>query len=192
MNNNGPLLEYISKYIQLTQVEKEEFVSILTRTCVQRRSYLVQPGDTVNHIYYVLNGCMKAYYQDELGNKHILQFAVEDWWITDFDAMHYKVPAALHIEAIEDSTVIGIDMRSLEVLFVRIPKFERFFRILYTKAFIALRKRVMSSLQKSCAERYLEFCRKYPGIEKRVTNYHIANYLGVTAESLSRIRRELI
>ncbi|WP_149303004.1 Crp/Fnr family transcriptional regulator [Pareuzebyella sediminis] len=191
MKNNGPLLHYISKYIQLTQDEKEEFESILIRTCVQRKSYLVQPGDMVNHIYFVLSGCLKAYYQDEMGNMHILQFAVEDWWITDFDAMHHKAPAALYIRAIEDSSLVGIDMRSLELLFARIPKFERFFRILYTKAFIALRKRVMSSLQKSCADRYLEFCEKYPGIQKRVTNYHIANYLGVTAESLSRIRRVL-
>ena len=191
MNDHLTLLKHISKYIQLTPSEQTEFLSILTETLIEKKSYLIEPNIKVDQLYYVIQGCLKAYYLDEQGNKHILQFAVEDWWITDFNALYNGVSAQLYIEAIEDCHLLGIKSDVFEDLFLRIPKFERFFRILYTKAFIALRKRVMSTLQKSNTERYLEFCASYPNIEERVTNYHIANYLGIAAESLSRIRREL-
>lgn len=191
MSDFGLLLKHISKRIDLTCTEEEEFVSILSETVIQKKKHLIQPGDSVHQMYYVVKGCLKAYYQDELGNTHILQFAAEDWWITDFDALQNRIPAKLYIEAIEDCTLLGVHTDAWEELYQRVPKFERFFRLLFTNAFIALRKRMMSSLQKNSKERYMEFCLSYPNLEKRVTNYHIANYLGITAESLSRIRREI-
>src|SRR5690606_35968989 len=100
-------------------------------------------------------------------------------------------PAQLYVEPLEDSVLMEIKKDSLEELYNRIPKFERFFRIKITGAFVALRSRVLSSLQKSGRQRYLEFCEAYPKIEKRVPKSHIANYLGLKPESLSRIRKEL-
>lgn len=191
MKTYQALLEHLNRRIELNEEEIEEFSSILTTTTIPKKKYLVQPEATVNHIYYVTKGCLKGYYQDEAGNKHILQFAMEDWWITDFNAFQNKVPTEMYIEAIEDSILIGIHINALNELYVRIPKFEKFFRLLYSNAFIALRKRVMSSLKENSADRYVAFCNNYPNLEKRVTNYHIANYLGITAESLSRIRREI-
>ena len=185
------LLAHIKRHISLTNVEEEEFAGILSEKKVSKKSFLIESGVMVNELYYVVEGCLKAYYVDNLGNKHILQFAIEDWWITDFNALHNNIPAELYIEAIENCTVLAISTVALEELYIRIPKFERFFRILYTNAFIALRKRVMSSLHRTNSTRYLEFYERYPNIERRVTNYHIANYLGITAESLCRIRRDL-
>lgn len=185
------ILDHIQKDINLTPGEQDEFVSILLEKQIEKKKLLIKPGDTVNVEYYVVSGCLKAYYLSESGDKHIIQFAVEDWWISDFEAFFNDHPAQLYVEAIEDSRLLGIHKNSLEILYKRIPKFERFFRLKTTGAFVALRSRILSSLQKTGKERYLEFCETYPKIEQRVPNYHIANYLGLKPESLSRIRKEI-
>ncbi|APG59824.1 Crp/Fnr family transcriptional regulator [Christiangramia salexigens] len=186
------ILEHISKDIQLSDAESEEFIGLLSELKLSKKEFLYKPGDNVDTEYYVEKGCLKAYYQDQAGEDHIIQFAIEDWWISDFEAFFNDKPAQLYVEAIEDSELVGIDKTSLTQLYKRIPKFERFFRIKTTNAFVALRGRILSSLQKTGKERYIEFCEAYPNIEKRVPNYQIANYLGLKPESLSRIRKELI
>lgn len=185
------ILNHVLNDIDLTPLEQEEFLSILFKKSISKKEYLVHPGQKVSSEYFVVSGCLKSYYLDENGDKHILQFAIEDWWISDFEAFFGGTPAELYVEAIEDSELLVIEKDALEQLYLRIPKFERFFRLKITSAFVALRSRILSSLQKSGKQRYLEFCREYPNIEQRVQNYHIANYLGVKPESLSRIRKEL-
>lgn len=186
------IITHVQKYISPTNEELEAFVSVLTVVEVPKRKRLVEPGSYIQNEFFVVKGCLKGYYLDDKGDKHIIQFAIENWWIGDFDAFYNHVPSKLHVEAIEDSILLAITYDDLQELFETAPKFERYFRILVTGAFISLRGRILSTLQKSTKERYLEFCMTYPNIEQRVANYDIANYLGVSAESLSRIRRQLI
>tara|TARA_R100001369_G_scaffold92003_1_gene135075 strand:+ start:661 stop:1245 length:585 start_codon:yes stop_codon:yes gene_type:complete len=185
------ILKHVTSKINLSKDEQREFTGVLSEKRISKKEFLIKPGQAVDYEYYVVQGCLKAFYLDENGNKHIIQFAVEDWWISDFEAFFGNYPAQLYVEAIEDSVLLGIHRDTLETLYKRIPKFERFFRIKTTNAFVALRSRILSSLQKNNKERYLEFCQTYPQIEKRVPNYHIANYLGIKPESLSRLRKEL-
>ncbi len=185
------LEQHVLKVISLPADQLNEFFGLLRKTEVKKKQFLIRPRDTVTTEYYVLKGCLKAYYMDETGEEHIIQFAIEDWWISDFEAFFHTKPAKLYVEAIEDSVVLGIDRDILEILYRRIPRFERFFRIKTTAAFVAGRERILAILEKSASERYLDFCATYPAIEKRVNNYHIANYLGIKPESLSRIRRQL-
>lgn len=186
------ILNHLNKVITLSESEQLEFTSILEEIKISKKNFIIEPGDLVDSEYYVVSGCLEAYYLDETGDKHIIQFAVEDWWISDFEAFFNKVPAKLYLETIENSTLLAINRDALEILYTRIPQFERFFRIKTTNAFVSLRTRILSTLQKSGKERYLEFCETYPKIEQRVPNYHIANYLGLKPESLSRIRKEVI
>ncbi|MEB8329089.1 Crp/Fnr family transcriptional regulator [Flavobacteriaceae bacterium KMM 6897] len=189
---NDAIIAHVQKYISLTKEELETFISVLSVVEVPKRKRLVEPGSYIKNEYFVVKGCLKGYYLDDNGDKHIIQFAIENWWIGDFDAFYNHVPSKLHVEAIEDSVLLAITYDDLQELFKSTPKFERYFRILVTGAFISLRGRILSTLQKSTKERYLEFCKTYPNIEQRVANYDIANYLGVSAESLSRIRRQLV
>ncbi|MDC6352717.1 Crp/Fnr family transcriptional regulator [Zeaxanthinibacter sp. PT1] len=186
------ILEHVGRYISLTAEEEAYFTSLLSTMEINKKALLVSPGARIEHEYFVVQGCLKAYYLDESGDKHIIQFAIENWWVGDFDAFYNQVNSRLYIEALEDSSLMAISYDDLQLLFERVPKFERYFRLLVTNAFISLRGRVLSSLEKSLKERYLEFCKAYPNIEKRVANYHIANYLGASPESLSRIRRKLV
>lgn len=189
---NDAIIAHVEKHITLSKEELETFLSFLHIVEVPKRKRLVEPGSYIKNEYFVLKGCLKGYYLDNNGDKHIIQFAIENWWIGDFDAFYNHVPSKLHVEAIEDSTLLAISYDDLQQVFESIPKFERYFRILVTGAFISLRGRILSTLQKGTKERYLDFCKTYPNIEQRVANYDIANYLGVSAESLSRVRRQLV
>ncbi|MDQ7918153.1 Crp/Fnr family transcriptional regulator [Mesonia sp. MT50] len=185
------ILEHVEKVIPLSDKEKEEFLSILQKVSLKKKSYLIQPGEQVNSEYYVVKGSLMAFYLDENDQQHMIQFSIEDWWISDFEAFFKEEPAQLYVQANEDCELLAIDKTALETLYQRIPAFERFFRIKTTGVFVSLRQRILSSLRKNGKERYMEFCAQYPLMEKRFPNYQIANYLGLKPESLSRIRKEL-
>lgn len=188
---HSAIRHHILKYVQASEQEIKAFCSYLQPINVPKKSFLLQPNQHVSYEYFVIKGCLRAYYMDDKGNKHIVQFAVEDWWVGDFDAFYNEVPSNLYVQAIEESELLSISKENIEALFKQYPVFERYFRLLVTSAFISQQKRILSSLQKNTQERYIDFCNTYPNIEDRVPNYHIANYLGVSAESISRIRRVL-
>ncbi|MCL5244527.1 Crp/Fnr family transcriptional regulator [Cellulophaga sp. 20_2_10] len=183
--------EHITKHVSPTAKELYQFTSFLKEITIDKGQFLVEPGQIVKHKYFVIKGGLKAYYIDPKGNKHIIQFAVENWWVGDFDAYYNNVPSKLHIEVLEDSELLSIDYDSLQKIYDDMPIFERYYRILVTNSTIAQRKRILSSLEKNTQERYLEFCEAYANIENRVPNYDIANYLGVSPENLSRVRKQL-
>ncbi len=186
------IVKHVEEVVQLTESERERFISILTKKKLRKRQFLIQEGDTVKYEYFVAKGCLKAYEVDDNGDEHIIQFAKENWWISDFKAFFEEGKATLNIDCIEESVVYGIEKQDLENLFLDVPKFDRFFRIKLTSAFVALQNRILSSLDKSNGERYLDFQKTYPNLEQRVPNYMIANFLGIKPESLSRIRKSLV
>lgn len=188
---NSQLHQHINQVISISDQEMHEFLSLFSEEHIKKKHFLIKPEDAVTKEHYVVKGCLKAYYLDIHGEKHIIQFAIEDWWISDFDAFFNSQPAKLYIEAIEDSKVLSIQKETLEMAYVRIPKLERFFRIKATDAFVAAHKRILSTLEKSATDRYLDFCQSYPNITNRVHDYHVANYLGIKPESLSRIKKAL-
>ncbi|AOW19772.1 Crp/Fnr family transcriptional regulator [Urechidicola croceus] len=187
-----PLItNHVKRYINPSDKDLDLFYSSFNNISIAKGKFLLQPGTHVKHEYFVVKGCLKAYYIDDKGHRHIIQFAIENWWVGDFEAFYNNVPSRLYIETLEDSILLSIHYDKLQELFKVAPIFERYFRLLTTNAFIAQRKRILSSLEKNTKERYVEFCESYPNIEDRVPNYHIANYLGVSAESLSRVRSKL-
>ena len=185
------IINHIEEIISLDESEIDRFTSILVRKKLRKRQFLIQEDEYVKYQYFVAKGCLKAYEVDKNGDEHIIQFAIENWWISDFKAFYEKGKANLNIDCVEESIVYGIAKQDLEKLFLDIPKFDRFFRIKLTFAYVALQNRILSSLDKSNTERYQEFQKTYPDLEQRVPNYMIANYLGIKPESLSRIRRNL-
>ena len=185
------LTAHLLKDIDLTTEEIQEFISVLNYQKLKKKDLLIRPGDQVHQEHYVLKGCLHAYYLDQTGQKQIIQFAVEDWWISDFEAFFDNKPAQLFVECLEETELLSLDKVTLEKLYTRIPKLERFFRIKVTKAFVVLRNRILSSLQKDNKTRYIEFCEQYPNLQSRIADYHIANYLGMTPESLSRLRKTI-
>lgn len=182
------ILKNISRFITLTPEEEQYFTSLLKLKKIKKKGYLLQEGDISRHQYFVNKGCLRTYTIDEKGLEHIIQFAIEDWWTGDMFSFLTQTPARFTIDALEDSELLCLEKNALEELYVKIPKFERFFRHLLQNAFIALQERIVANLSQPADERYCTFITKYPYMEKRLPLKQIASYLGITPESLSRIR----
>ena len=180
--------KHVARYIQLTEEEENYFTSLLRIINVKKKQFIVQPEFICKYRSYVVNGAMRAYLIDSMGQDHTIAFAIEDWWISDFYSYINQVPATQFVEALEDSTLIQIDYNAEQLLMEMVPKFERFFRITSQRAFAFLQKRMLSNLSKTAEERYEEFIEKYPAIARRVPQYTLASYLGFTTEFLSKIR----
>jgi CRP-like cAMP-binding protein len=185
------ILAHISQFITLEPAEVAYFTSLLKFKMLRKRQYLVQAGDVCKYDSFVVKGCLRTYFVDERGGEHVVQFAVENWWTGDLYSFLSESPAAYNTDALEDSELLQIDQPSLELLYERVPKFERFFRILTQRAFVAAERRVIDTISQTAEERYRNFIERYPGLDQRVPQHLIASYLGFTPEFLSRIRKQM-
>ncbi len=182
----------IFKDCSLSAAEIREIAGCFEKIELQKGSILLRAGEIVQHQYYVDNGCLRTYYLQETGKQHTLQFAIKDWWISDYTAYFSQSNAMLHIECVKTAVVYKISQKDMQQLYKSIPVLETFFRHKLEKAFASFQRRILSNLAKPATVRYQEFLLKYPKIEQNINNYHIASYLGITTESLSRIRKSLL
>jgi|SRR5436189_1305165 len=181
----------ISKHISLTVEEKEFFTSLLKPKSLRNGEFLLREGDICKYESFVVRGCIKTYYQDENGFEHIIDFSIEDWWADDLYSFLTQTPSRSNIKAIEDTDILQIGKTDLALIYQTIPKFERFFRILFQNAFITQREQINLALSASAEERYLLFIKKKPYAEKRFSQKDIASYLGVTPQFLSTLKKKL-
>lgn len=165
-------------------------MSLSKEKVVSKGDILIRQGQAVNKIYYVLDGCLRSFCTDKNGKEHTLQFAIKDWWISDYMAIYSNEFATLTVECLKDSTVIEFDAQKLTNIHSLFPDFEAFQRKNLERHVVSLHKRILNQLQLTAPERYDLFLEQYPDIEQYTPNYHIASYLGITQQSLSRIRVE--
>ncbi|MEL6557019.1 MAG: Crp/Fnr family transcriptional regulator [Bacteroidota bacterium] len=191
MQDYNNILANIKRYVALNEEDEQQFTQIIRTTNVRRRQFVVQPGFVCSHQTYVLKGALRSYLINKDGVDHTIQFAIDDWFISDFNSYINQIPASLYVEALEDSTIQQISYQDTEELCARNPKFERFFRLVAQKSFAFSQRRILSNLGKTAEERYLEFQDMYPAIVQRVPQYALASYLGMSAEFLSKIRKRL-
>lgn len=191
MTEYEPILNNIKKYVALNNEDEEQFISIIRETHVKKRQFIVQPGFVCSHQTYVVKGAFRSYFVNDEGIDHTIQFAIDDWFISDFNSYISQKPASLFIEALENSIIHQIGYNEVEQLCAKNQKFEHFFRVVAQKSFAFSQRRVLSNLNKTAEERYLEFQSMYPDIIQRVPQYALASYLGMTPEFLSKIRKKI-
>ena len=184
------LVKKIKSSIQLSLEAEEYLFSISKKKTFSKGAILIRQGQNVNKIYFVINGCLRSYCIDKNGKEHTLQFGIKNWWISDYIAIHNNESATLTVECLKESTVIEFDAKKLNNIFTQFPEYEPFQRNLLERHVVSLHKRILNQLQLTASERYDLFLEQYPDIELFTRNYHIASYLGITQESLSRIRVE--
>jgi len=182
------VLKNINKHISLDTDEISYFTSLLKEKKVSKRAMILKDGQVCKEISFVKSGALRAYYRDKTGKESTIMFAITDWWVTDMFCFVNEQPAMLNIEAIEDSVVLQLLKADLDKLYIKIPKFERFFRIIMQNAYIREQLRVIQNLSLPANERYNLFLSKYPEIVKQVKQKQIASYLGITPEFLSILR----
>jgi CRP-like cAMP-binding protein len=184
------LFKNFSRYVSLDDNEKRTAEELFRPKSYRKHQYILQQGEVSRYETFVVSGLTRAYEVDDKGQEHVIQFGPEGWWIGDMYSFLTETPSQFCIDCLEDTTVVQIPKQSQEILYSKVPKLERFFRIIIQNAYVASIKRISSSLSKPGWERYNEFVEKYPFIDQRVPNHQIASYLGMTPQSLSRIRRQ--
>lgn len=189
-------MEALFNYIRDVYPLNDDVKAFIIRTCRERElkkgETLYREGDYVNHIFYVVDGALRSYCTHKNGKEHTLQFAIKNWWISDYIALHSDQKAKLTVEAIKDSKIVEVPYDKFEEFLIEFPDFEPVQRRRLQQHLISYQKRLLDQLQLTAAERYEQFLAEFSDIEKYVPNYQIASYLGITQESLSRIRLKRI
>ncbi len=185
------LLSNISKHISLDQEEINLFTSLLKSKSLKRGAFLLHEGEICRYESFIIKGSLKSYYLDDNGFEHIIDFLIEEWWANDLYSLFTQTPSLSNIKALEDSEVLQISKSNLDFVYQKIPKFERFFRILFQKAYISQREQINSTISSNAQERYLAFLQKKPYAEHRFTQKDMASYLGITPQFLSALKKKL-
>ena len=189
--NTDLILQSVAKHIQLDTDEVELFTSMLEPKKLRKREVLLKTGEICRHSTFIVEGALKGFTTDKDGDEHVINFAVSEWWIADMYSLLSQKPAILTIEAIADSEVLMLSKERQQILYQKVPKFERFFRILVENSLVANHQRLINNLSLTAEERYQHFMNKYPFILECAPLHSIASYLGITPEFLSKIRRKM-
>ncbi|OUR95075.1 hypothetical protein A9Q87_00600 [Flavobacteriales bacterium 34_180_T64] len=193
MIDNKALLfiNFINKYVDLNEIEEKQILEKAKIRKYLKGQYVVQQGDICKHSGFVISGCTRTFYVDDNGEEHIVMFSIENWWASEIGSFVSQKPSDYNVQCIENTELIQLSFEDQELLFRDIPKLERFFRLILEQAFVASQKRIVSSFSLSAKEQYIQFTKQYPEIEKRIPQYMVASYLGISKEFLSKIKNEL-
>jgi len=186
------LITKIKSSIAISAEAEDHLFSISKEKIVAKGEVLIRQGQAVKNSFFVTTGCLRSYCIDKNGKEHTLQFAIKDWWISDFIAIYNNELATLTVECITDSSIIEFNAKELDRIHSLFPEFEAYQRKNLERHVVSLHKRILNQLQLTAQERYDLFLEQYPDIEQYTPNYHIASYLGITQQSLSRIRVEKV
>lgn len=182
------LLHHISKYISLTSTEREQMLPYLRSAVVGKKEYLLKEGKICDAIYFISEGCLRQYYINDNGNEQVVQFAIENWWMSDYISFEDRKPSNFNIQAVEQTHIIYLTYQDQVALFEKVPKLERYFRLVLQRAYAASLLRIQYLFTLTGEERYRHFHESYPTFVQRIPQYMLASYLGFTPEFLSKIR----
>ena len=181
------LRNHIEKITPLTDDEFEYIKSFFTLKRVRKGQYLVHEGDEVKYEYLVLSGVYRVFFIDEQGKEYIVQFAMENWWMTDYSAFFKQKNAEMFVECLVEGEVLFATLHARETLAADLHKMEHFFRVKLTNGYVALQQRIKLLLSGTPQQRYEDFSRLYPNLIQQIPKKIIAEYLGVSRETLSRL-----
>jgi len=181
----------VCRYVNFSQDELAIFNDLLKPKTLAKKHFLLRAGEVCNFEGFVVSGCLRKYYIDENGQEVIIQFAVENSWISDIASFSNQSPSGLFIETLENCELLVLSHQNKEELLLKVPSFERFYRILVERNIAVLQNRIHYSISKTAMEKYLDFLANYPSLPQRVAQHYIASYLGMSAEFLSKVRTKL-
>ena len=183
---------FLRKHFEtIISLADEEFAYIeqhFTTKRLRKHQFLVQAGEPVNNIFLTVKGCLKSYYLDDDGKEHILLFAMEGWWISDFQAYADKTNAKVFVDCLEDSEFFVLSRENQIKICAELHKIEHFFRIRSNMAYLTAEQRILSLINNKAEDRYEQFIKQYPRLLQRLPKRVIAAYLGVSRETLSRFK----
>lgn len=185
------LLKNIAERITLSPTDSVELKKFFIPKKLRKRQYLLNAGDVCQNFTFVEKGMLRSFTVDDQGHEHVVQFAIEGSWISDMGSFISQAEALYNIEALEDSEVLNLTRPAMDEMLNQIPDMERYFRLLMQSNIAALQRRVVAYMSLSAEEKYLKLMSVAPDIMTRASQQHIASYLSVTPETLSRIRKHV-
>ncbi|MCD9856299.1 Crp/Fnr family transcriptional regulator [Epilithonimonas sp. JDS] len=185
------LISHIQEKVDLTKEEIELLKTFFVQKTLRKKQFLFQEGDICKYLTIVSKGILKSYILDEKGNERINLFAFEGWWISDFNSFLNQEKAFLNIDAIEDSELLMISRENYDKLTLEIPIMDRYFRILYQNSLVTKDYRLVISNNFTAEEKYIQLVEKHPEITQKLSHALIASYLGLSPETVSRIRKKI-
>lgn len=185
------LKESIGQKVALTTRDLETVTRHFIPKKIRKRQYVLNAGDVCRYITFVEKGLLRSFAVDDEGREHVVQFASEGWWISDIGSFVSGKEALHNIEALEDSELLHLTRPAMDEMLAQLPVMERFFRILMQNNIIALQRRVIAYMSLSAEEKYLKLMEVAPDVVNRASQQHIASYLSITPETLSRIRKKV-
>ncbi|HAS44299.1 MAG TPA: Crp/Fnr family transcriptional regulator [Microscillaceae bacterium] len=185
-----PLIQNIRDAVSISEQELMLVLASFQPKILSKKEILLQKGDVSNHMRFIADGSLRVYYLNEKAQEYTIQFGIKGWWVNDLYSYLTHQPANYFIQALQPSVVLQIHRDSLNKLFDQIPSLERFFRIKFEKAYVALQERTLHRASLSAKDRYEQFRAQYKDIEQNIPQYVIASYLGITPEFLSVLRSQ--
>jgi len=182
------LIAHINKFVKLDEQEASLVCEDVSLIKVKKKQFILKADEICRANYFVSKGCMRLYFINRNGQEQITQFGLEDWWITDYSSLETGRPSIYYIQAIEDAELISLSKKTMEELLQKVPKLERYFRIIFQKAHTASMRRFEYLRDQTDEERYRQFVSLFPGFVQRIPQYMLASYLGFTPQFLSKIR----
>jgi len=186
------IIDSITRHIHLSAEEKNHFITLLQPKVYKRRQFILEEGQICKNSIFVTQGCLRGFTVDQSGFEHVLNFAPAGWWIADMYSLLTQKPGILNIEPLEDTEVLLLSKVRQEKLYLEIPQFERFFRIITENSLVAYQQRLIDNLSLTAEERYNNFCKRYPTLINTLPKKHIASYIGVTPEFFSRMQHRMV
>lgn len=182
------LYKSFQEHVSLSDEEWEMCKNNFRPKRMLKRQFLLQEGDVCRQLTFIEKGALYSFSVDSKGNQHVLRFAFDGWWIADLQSFFTGNPSTFNIEVLEDSELLVLDRKNHEKLLEEIPAYERYHRIIVQNAYVALQQRVENALGLTAEEKYARLIQQNPEFMNRVPLNLVASYLGVSPETLSRVR----
>lgn len=186
------LYKHINSRVDISEEEFEKIFEYFEKMKFSKNELIIKTNQTVDYKFYVIKGCLRSYFIDLSGIEHTVQFALEDWWIGDYPAYFTGKKLTLNVECLEDCTLLMVKKEKWDNLYKEIPKLKTYARIQLERGLASTHQKNIDSHTMNIKEKYEHFVASFSQLEQRIKNYHIASYLGITPERLSRIRKSLI
>jgi CRP-like cAMP-binding protein len=186
------LLDSFKRHVHLSEADKQVILSLVTERTFKRGQFITSEGEVNHYTNFITSGSTRVFYIDHNGHEHIIQLGISGWWTGDFVSYIMQQPGFFYTEALESTELLCFSYDNLQIIYERVPVMERFFRLLIQRAYAAFQQRVLHNLSMDAEARYLAFRNAYPEMEQHLAQKHIASYLGMSAEFLSKIKKRIV